>query len=78
MDKGERRRRHEVWVTLFAGETSGRVITVNEAESAAQVGTTTDAIMADWANSPMVQAVGGGVAVLISRSVMAEMTDMLG
>ena len=67
-----------VWNTLFSGENSGRVITVNEADSAADIGAITDAIMADWANSPMIQAMAGGVAVLISRSVMAEMTDMLG
>ena len=67
-----------VWITLFSGLNSGRVITVTEADSAAEVGATTDAVMADWANGPMYQAVSGGVATLISRSIMSEMTDMLG
>ena len=67
-----------VWTTVFAGENSGRVISVNEADSAAEIGATTDAIMADWANGPMFQAVNAGVVKIISRSLMVDMTDMLG
>ena len=67
-----------VWTTVFAGENSGRVISVTEADSAAEIGAITDAVMADWANGPMFQAVNAGVATLISRSIMSEMTDMLG
>ena len=67
-----------VWNTLFSGENSGRVITVNEADSAADIGATTDAIMADWMNSPMIQAIGAGVATLVSRSIMVDMTEAIG
>ena len=67
-----------VWNTLFSGENSGRVITVNEADSAADIGATTDAIMADWMNSPMVHAIGAGVATLVSRSIMVDMTYAIG
>ena len=66
-----------VWNTLFAGENSGRVITVGEADSAKDIGATTDAIMADWANGPMFKAAQAGVATLISRSIMVDMTDMI-
>ena len=66
-----------VWNTLFAGENSGRIITVNEAESAQDVGATTDAVTADWMNSPMVAALAAGVATLVSRSIMVDMTDMI-
>lgn len=76
--KGKRAGDIRVWNTLFAGENSGRVITVNEFDSAEEVGATTDAIMADRASSPMFQAIGGGVANLISRSIMVDMTDTLG
>ena len=67
-----------VWFALFSGPNSGRVMTVTEADSAAEVGVTTDAVMADWANGPMYQAISAGVATLIGRSIMSEMTDMLG
>ena len=66
-----------VWNTLFAGVNSGRIITVNEADSAQDVGATTDAVMADWMNSPMVAALAAGVATLTSRSIMVDMTDMI-
>ena len=66
-----------VWNTLFAGENSGRVITVNEADSAQDIGATTDAIMADWANGPMFKAAAAGIVTLISRSIMVDMTDMI-
>lgn len=76
--KGKRAGDIRVWNTLFAGENSGRVITVNEFDSAEEVGATTDAIMADRASSPMFQAIDGGVANRISRSIMVDMTDTLG
>ena len=66
-----------VWNTLFAGENSGRVITVNEADSAQDVGATTDAVVADWMNAPMIAALAAGVATLVSRSIMVDMTDMI-
>ena len=66
-----------VWNTLFAGENSGRIITVNEVESAARIGATTDAIMEDWANSPVFNAVAAGIVTLVSRSIMVDMTNIL-
>ena len=66
-----------VWNSIFAGLNSGRVITVMEADSAQDLGATTDAVMADWMNSPMVAAVAAGVATLVSRSIMSDMTDMI-
>ncbi len=66
-----------VWNTLFAGENSGRVITVSEADSVAEIGATADAIMGDWVSSPMFQAIGAGIATVVSRSVLVDMTDVL-
>ena len=66
-----------VWNSLFAGVNSGRIITVNEADSAQDVGATTDAVTADWMNAPMIAALAAGVATLTSRSIMVDMTDMI-
>lgn len=66
-----------VWNTVFAGENSGRVITVSESESTAAIGAATDAVMDDWANSPLFNAIAAGVMTLVSRSVMVDMTSVL-
>ena len=66
-----------VYASIFAGENSGRIITVSEQESMAGIGSTGDAIMEDWGNSPIIKAISAGTMTLVSRSVLVDMSSVL-
>ena len=66
-----------VYASIFGGENSGRIITVSQQDSMADVGSMADAIMDDWGNSPIIKAISAGTMTLVSRSVLVDMSNLL-